>query len=440
MKLFRKTNLRQLRLSLFLFVLASTTVTAQFSFGTYALQHVNIIDVNTSEILYDYTIVVNNDVIYKIIPAQKYIANDTVQSIVLKGKFVIPGLIDAHVHFATDPTLERRDNAEKVLKEMLLTGITSVRDMAGDARALSSLSRNALVGDIVAPNIYYSSLMAGSAFFSDPRTIATAQGGVSGEMPYMKAIDDNSNIELDVAQAKGTSAHGIKLYASLTKEQIQGITAEAKKQTIPVWSHGSLMPTVPTDVISSGVISISHALMLADEKYRKREDIPVSWRGDTTKEMSTEFWDKEYNKLELDKIFELMKKYDVVLDATLSVYESSKNANNSHWRFEMARRITREANMSGVKVAAGSDTDQATFVQHEMKLLVNESGFTPFEAIVSATKHAAQATDILEKEGTIEVGKKANLLLLNSNPVESIDHIDDVFWVIKNGKLYSIKE
>jgi dihydroorotase-like cyclic amidohydrolase len=54
----------------------------------------------------------------------------------LKGKFVVPGLIDAHVHFATDPTEERRDNAEKCLKEMLLTGITSVRDMAGDARAL----------------------------------------------------------------------------------------------------------------------------------------------------------------------------------------------------------------------------------------------------------------------------------------------------------------
>jgi hypothetical protein len=51
-----------------------------------------------------------------------------------------------------------------VLKEMLLTGITSVRDMAGDARALSNLSRDALVGDIV-PNIYYSSLMAGSKFF-----------------------------------------------------------------------------------------------------------------------------------------------------------------------------------------------------------------------------------------------------------------------------------
>lgn len=432
-------NLRQITSSILLFVLTSTTASAQFSFGSCALQNVTIIDVNTNAVLYDYTIIIQEDKIADILPSKNYIANDTVQSIVLKGKFVVPGLIDAHVHFATDPTEERRDNAEKVLKEMLLTGITSVRDMAGDTRALSGLSRNALLGDIVAPNIYYSSLMAGSSFFSDPRTIATAQGGVSGKMPYMKAIDNTSNMVVEVAQAKGTGAHGIKLYASLTKEQVQSIVTEAKKQNIPVWSHGALTPAVPTDVISSGVISISHSDMLIYEKYQKRENIPTSWKGTSVINMSAEFWEEEYGNLGMDAIFELMKQYDVVLDATLSVYEPYKDSENSHWRYEMAKRITRDANKAGVKVAAGSDSDQKTFVQHEMQLLVNESGFTPFEAITAATKNAAQATGILEKEGTIEVGKKANLLFLNTDPIEKIEHIDDVFLIIKNGKLYNKK-
>ena len=105
----------------------------------------------------------------------------------------------------------------------------------------------------------------------------------------------------------------------------------------------------------------------------------------------------------------------------------------------MAKRITRDAKNAGVKVAAGSDSDQATFVQHEMKLLVNEAGFTPFEALISATKNSAQATGILKNQGTIEVGKKADLLLLNSNPVENINKIDDLFMVIKNGKFYNKK-
>jgi hypothetical protein len=172
---------------------------------------------------------------------------------------------------------------------MLLTGITSVRDMAGDARALSSLSRNALVDDIVAPNIYYSALMAGSKCFSDPRTIATAQGGVSGKMPYMKAIDDSSNIALEVAEAKGTGAQGIKLYARLTKEQVRAIVTEAKKQAIPVWSHAALNSAIPTNIIPLGVISISHSFMLIDYKIKKREDFPESWNAVGAKEMPAEF-------------------------------------------------------------------------------------------------------------------------------------------------------
>lgn len=432
-------NLRQITSTILLLVLTSTSVSAQFSFGNYALQNVNIIDVNSKDVLYDYTILINNDKISDILPSKNYIANDTVQSIILKGKFVVPGLIDAHVHFATDPTEERRDNAEKVLKEMLLTGITSVRDMAGDARALSSLSRDALVDDIVSPNVYYSSLMAGSKFFSDPRTIATAQGGVSGKMAYMKAIDENSNIVLDVAEAKGTGASGIKMYAYLSNNEVVKIIKEAKRQNIAVWSHAALQISKPSEIISSGVISISHSELLIYEKFPKKEDVPTNWKGANGVNMTAEFWEEEYDKLGLDKIFELMKQYDVVLDATLSVYETDKNTENSHWRYEMEKRITRDANKAGVKVAAGSDSDQITFVQYEMKLLVNEAGFTPFEALISATKNSAQATGILKNQGTIEVGKKANLLFLNSNPIENIENIDDIFLVVKNGKLYNKK-
>ncbi len=429
-------NVRKL-LSILL-ISISTTASAQFSFSSYALQNVNIIDINTNDILYDYTIVINNDKISAILPSKNYSVNDTVQSIKLKGKFVVPGLIDAHVHFATDPTAERRDNAEKVLKEMLLTGITSVRDMAGDARALSSLSRDALVGDIVAPNIYYSALMAGSTFFSDPRTIASAQGGISGKMPYLKAIDDNSNMILDVAEAKGTGAAGIKMYAYLSNNEVVEIVKEAKRQNFPVWSHASLQIAKPSEIIVSGVISISHANMLVYENDES-EKLIKSWIDHKATGKEKEFWDREFEKLNFSKLYKLMIDHKVVLDATLSVLVAYKNHPKMIWRYEIGKRIIQQAHNAGVLIDAGSDSDQETFVQHEMKLLVNEAGFTPFEALVSATKNSAQATGILKNQGTIEVGKKANLLFLDSNPIEKIEHIDDIFLVIKDGKLYNKK-
>ncbi|MES2331808.1 MAG: amidohydrolase family protein [Bacteroidota bacterium] len=431
-------NLRNITSGILLFVLTSATVNAQFSFGSYALQHINIIDVNANKILVDYTIVINKDKIADIIPSNQYVVNDTVQSIVLKGKFVVPGLIDAHVHFATDPTEERRDHAEKVLKEMLLTGITSVRDMAGDARALSDLARNALIGDIAAPNIYYSSLMAGSKFFSDPRTIATARGGLSGKMPYMKAIDSISNMQIEVAQAKGTGASGIKMYANLSNNEVVKIVEEAKRQNIPVWSHASLQLAKPSEILASGVISVSHANMLIYEND-KYQDLINSWGNHQPGEEEKEFWDKEFAKSDFSGLYKLMIKHNVVLDATITVLVVQKNFPKKAWVYEIGKRIIQGAHKAGVLIDAGSDSDQETFVQHEMKLLVSDCGFSPFEAIVAATKYSAQSTGILATEGTIEVGKKANLLFLNSNPVENINHIDDLFMVIKNGKFYNKK-
>ena len=427
--------IRSLLISLTAFCLVTSGTEAQFTFGNYALTNLNIVDVNTKEILENRTIVIRNQRISGIYNSDQFSPEDSLQIINLKGKYVHPGLIDAHVHMATDASQEIRANAEKVLEEMLRTGITAVRDMAGDARALSSLSRDALVGDIDAPNVYYSSLMAGPKFFTDPRTIATAQGGKSGEMSYMKAIDESTNLVNAVAQAKGTGAHGIKLYAMLPKELVGNINKEAANQNMPVWSHGALIPSKPSEVIPSGVISISHANMLVNEFYENK-DIPENWKENDNSE---KFWDQEYQKLDIGSLLELMKKHNVVMDATLSVFEQYKEYESYRWRYEMAIRITKDAYARGVKVAAGSDTDQETFVQYEMGLLINESGFTPFDAIIAATKHAAQATGILENEGTIEVGKKANLVVLNMNPTEDINNLEGVEMVIKDGKLYNPK-
>lgn len=421
-----------------IFIIGVSSAFAQFRFDNYALCHLNIVDVNAKKILEDYTIVIQNGKIQNILPSKDYMPNDSVQSIVLRNKFVVPGLIDAHVHFATDPTEERRDNAEKVLREMLLTGITSVRDMAGDARTLSSLSRDALIGDIVAPNLYYSSLMAGKKFFSDPRTIATTQGGVSGKMPYMKAIDSTSNMPLEVAQATGTGASGIKMYANLSNNEVIKIVEEAKKQNISVWSHASLQLAKPSEIIASGVLAVSHANMWIYEND-KNEDLIKFWSNHKSGGEENEFWDKEFEKLDFSELYKLMVKYNVVLDATITVLKIQKKDPRRVWVYEIGKRIIQQAHKASVLIDAGSDSDQETFVQHEMKLLVNECGFTPFEAIISATKYSAMATGIFNQEGSIEIGKKANLLFLNSDPTKHINNIDEVLLVIKNGKLYNPK-
>ena len=182
----------------------------------------------------------------------------------LTGRYLIPGLIDTHVHVATDPSGEdSRPRTERRLRGALLGGVTAVRDMAGDVRALASLQRDALLGEIASPDIYYAALFAGPAFFADPRTHDASRGLIAGQVPWMRAITDTTDIHQAVAEARGTGATAIKLYAALSGELARRITTEAHAQGLLVWAHAALRPARPIDVVEAGVDAISHASLVA---------------------------------------------------------------------------------------------------------------------------------------------------------------------------------
>jgi imidazolonepropionase-like amidohydrolase len=356
---------------------------------------------------------------------------------------VIPGLIDSHVHLATDPSKEdSRIRAEKDLKDMLLSGITSVRDMAGDARALASLSRDAGLDEIISPDIYFAALMAGPAFFKDPRTQSATQGGVAGEMPYMKEVTDSTDLRIAVAEARGTGATAIKLYAELSGGLAKKITTEAHRQHLLVWSHANLDKATALEVVSAGVNSISHAAMVSGWNSR---NVPVACLKPGH---GKAFWDSVFRSLPVTDLIKAMQANKTILDATLLTYKEAGSDSTLPgngrlaWMamYEIGKRFTILARGEGIPVSAGTDLDEKKFVQREMKLLVKECAFTPMEAIICATKNSALAIGIEQTTGTIQKGKTANLVLLSDNPVRDIDNIDKVELVIKNGKLFNVPD
>ena len=78
------------------------------------------------------------------------------------------------------------------------------------------MQRDAKVGDIASPDLYFASLWAGPAFFSDPRTAQASAGEVPGSLPGMRAIDSTTDLRQAVAEARGTGATAIKLYAAMS--------------------------------------------------------------------------------------------------------------------------------------------------------------------------------------------------------------------------------
>ena len=414
---------------------------SQFSPGDYALKDVSVIDGVSNNVKSHYTIVIHNNHIEALGPVKEISIPDSVTVFYYPGKYVIPGLIDSHVHLATDPSDEdNRRRAEKDLKDMLLSGITSVRDMAGDARALASLSRDAGLDEIISPDIYYAALMAGPAFFKDPRTRQTTHGGIAGEMPYMKAVTDTTDLRLAVSEAKGSGAIAIKLYAEISGKLAKKITTEAHRQQMLVWSHANLDQASALEVINAGVNSISHASMVSGWNSRTVPEVYLK------PALNGKFWDSVFKTLPVSDLIKAMEVNKTMLDATILTYQvagldkSLPENRRLAWTalYEMGKRFTMLAHENNIIISSGTDLDDKKFVQREMKLLVKECSFTPMEAIICGTKNGALTLGIENSTGTVQKGKIANLVLLSDNPAQDIDNIDKVDLVIKNGKLYNV--
>jgi imidazolonepropionase-like amidohydrolase len=188
------------------------------------------------------------------------------------GLYALPGLIDTHVHLATPPDLPR---ARAEMRRSLYAGVTAERDMADDLRTIGELAREALVGEIPGPDLYYAALMAGPSFFDDPRTIAVAAGKVPGHVPWLQAVDKDTDLDEAVTLARGTSASAIKIYANLPAEHVAAITGAAHAQGMKVWAHAAVFPALPSDVAAAGVDVMSHACYLG---YEVTKNPPTTYK------------------------------------------------------------------------------------------------------------------------------------------------------------------
>jgi imidazolonepropionase-like amidohydrolase len=343
------------------------------------------------------------------------------------SRFIIPGLVNSHVHLAT---LANPREARAYLRRELYSGVTAVRDMAGDVRLLSELKREAEFDEIIAPDIYYAALMAGPGFFIDERTHDAARGFEPGTAPWMRAITPDTSLPLAIAEARGTGATGIKIYGDLSSKLVSAITNEAHHQHLLVWAHAAVFPAGPMDVARAGVDVMSHADFLA---YQVSEHIPQSF--ETTTPVDPRAW---HSQPAMDELLQLMQKRGIILDATVDVGERHPSPK---WPAGLAAFIANEAYRRGVMISAGTDDDpdwseQDSLLDAEITRLVSDVGMTPMDAILSASAVGARTVGELKSMGTIEPGKLANFVILERNPLINISDIHSVVEVVKHGLQY----
>lgn len=364
---------------------------------------------------YDATELVIDDLTGRVLP------NDVVsdQTINLSNKYVVPGLINAHTHIVMNPfeltsttanVVVSTHNALKNLKRSLMAGVTTIRDVGSAFDIDIELAKLEAAGELSAPTI----LPSGGAI-SMTGGHGSAMGiEVDGPDEARKAARTNfakgaKNLKLMVTG--GISKDGEKeTDIQLNADEIKAAVTEAHHKGYPVAAHAQGNAGIKL-AVKAGVDSVEHAIYMDEEAIT------------------------------------LMLAHNTVIVPTFSApLAISQHRELPTWLhakndpvIEIHRQSIQQAHAAGIPIAMGTDAgtpfnDFATGVFEELQIM-QDIGFKPIEILEAATKNAAKLLHLDQVVGTLEVGKFADFIVLNQNPLVDVAAYHGDRQVYKKGRL-----
>ena len=352
----------------------------------------------------------------------------------LMDKFVLPGLIDMHVHITGELGPGSRtegfymEDSEIALRasmfalRTLKAGFTTVRNAGADPAIMIGLKNSIEKGYVLGPRIIY----------ANPVLINGGHGDASGfRADLMDFIQSDSVCTGAVECAKSTrkaiklGGDWIKVAATggvltntntgtdqqMTDEELKAVVEAATAMGRKVAAHAHGAGGIKA-ALRAGVTTIEHGTMMDDEAVALFLEtgayyVPTILAGHT--------------------VMEIARNSNVL---------PPKIAAKALAIGPMIQEAVRRAHEGGVKIAFGTDTGVSKHGDNakEFELMV-AAGMTPEEAIIAATINAAEALDLLDQIGTLEVGKAADLIGVDGNPLEDVSELMDVNFVMIGGKI-----
>lgn len=413
-------------------LLASTTAHAE----TFAIQAGRLIVDAAKPALGPSTVIVENKRIVRIESGATAPAGAIVVD--MGSKTVMPGLIDAHVHLTGDPGTpfwrEAIDSNESAVitgvKNALLTvraGFTTLRDLGAPGLSSFALRDGIAAGHVPGPRI----LASGGAL-----SITGGHGDVSGFRPEVNAalatgttcsgpeacadrVREWSKMGADVIKITATggvlSQQARGLEGHFAPAEITAITATAARLGLKVAAHAHGARGIE-EAAAAGVDSIDHGTF-ADDAALKVMKAKGTWLVPTL--MAPSGLNDRIGK----NIF-------------TPVVEAKARTALAVWG-----KVLESAKRMGVKIAYGTD---AGVFEHgrngeEAALMVKFGGMTPREVIISATRDAAELLGISGETGTLDVGKSADLIAIDGDPLTDVGALMKIRYVMAAGRVVPMK-
>ena len=380
-----------------------------------------------------------------------------------RGQYLIPGLIDSHVHLLFLQNGSASEELGLDLRDLLAQGVTAVRDMGNSPAAL--LSR--VSGFQATPRVFAMQLVAGPGFFYPAmRPVRTARGVELHQAPALTMqwlgwtpiqFNRGDNPDEVVATARQVGAMGLKLYAQLDSGSVRRLTLAAHRAGLTVWGHAWVQPASVGEQTAAGMDGVVHAAGLAGELFTPEERDTLVRDGDLQVATATAATATSAEDPRVLATLDSMAAHGTMFEPTLDATRHSVATYDARVRHVTTQQegyvraaaqfgveVAREAVRRGVRISAGSDHvaygpvgDRAS-VFGELRLYVDSLGLSPTAALLAATRDAARAIggEPGRQIGTIEAGHYADLVMVAKNPLEDIDNLEAVEWVMRGGKIW----
>lgn len=394
-------------------------------------------DPQTGVVLRDKTLVIRGNQVVEIRDGFVSGQDNGDQTVDLRDEFVLPGLIDSHVHLTgeSSPTSRldgvTRSTADEALvgagfaRKTLMAGFTTVADLGATNEAIFALRNAIRRGDVVGPRIIASgsavSVHGGhgdaNGYRDDILHLLSPESVCSGVEDCMRAVRLQVRAGADIIKITATggvlSNTAAGLAQQFSDEELAAIVASAHRMGRQVTAHAHGVDGINA-FLRAGGDSIEHGTYLDDESLRlfRREGVylvPTLLAGDFVARVASG------------------------PDNFFTPAQTAKALEAGPKMLDMARR----AHEGGVRIAFGTDTGVSAHGDNaqEFALLV-QAGLSPLEAIQSATVVAADHLKISDQAGRIAAGRPADIIAVRGNPLEDVTVLQTMAFVMKDGVVH----
>ena len=380
--------------------------------GDFAVQGVRIIDGTGRRPINDATILVRNGRISQVAERAVVDIPGGMRVVDGRGKTAIPGLWDMHAH------------ASQVewAPAYLAAGVTTIRDMGGEEPFLRAFRTALADGAGVGPRVLLAGLVDGddSAAFGAVTAATPAEG---------RAV---------VERFRAAGYDQVKLYSMLRPEVVGAIVARAHDLGMRVTGH------VPRSLgirpaIDAGMDEVAHIPVSGDTASREVRDVIAALAAHPIVVDPTIPWNELLGRAPTTPIERFEPGIRGAPPALAANYRSVANPTDSAGASEALRRqlaVIRAMHDAGIPIVAGTDgAVPGHSLLRSLELFV-QAGFTPMEAIQSASLVAARAMGMEGDSGTLEVGKRADFVVLDADPLDDIANVRRTRWVVRDGRMF----